>query len=99
METPRKNGLLDDCSDTRQGKAEAIQDYINREEVMSLSLQNSTKIALDEKMRGYWPIRTSALSEQEIAGPNRHQRKHWTVCWEEGDPAYNRCGTERGCSR
>ena len=52
----------------RQGKAEAIQDYINREEMRSLSLQNSTKIALDEKMRGYWRIRTSALSEQEIAG-------------------------------
>ena len=35
---------------------------------MSLSLQNSTKIAYDEKMRGEWLIRTSSLSEQEIAG-------------------------------
>ena len=52
----------------RQGKADAIQDYINREEMMSLSLQNSTKIACDEKMRGEWLIRTSSLSEQEIAG-------------------------------
>ena len=51
----------------RQGKAGSIQGYINREEMMSLSLQNSTKIALDEKMRGVWLIRTSAPSEQEIA--------------------------------
>ena len=35
---------------------------------MSLSLQNATKIALDEEMFGYWVIRTLALSEQEIAG-------------------------------
>ena len=34
---------------------------------MSLSLQNSTKIALDQKMRGNWFIRTSALTEKEIA--------------------------------
>ena len=35
---------------------------------MSLPLQNSTKIALDEKMRGHWLVRTSALLEQEITG-------------------------------
>ena len=35
---------------------------------MLLSPRSPTKIALDEKMRGCWPIRTSALSEQEIAG-------------------------------
>ena len=35
---------------------------------MSLSLQNSTKVALDGKMRGYWLFRTSASSEQEIGG-------------------------------
>ena len=59
---------LDTYFDMRQGKAEAIQDHINREEMMSLPLQSSTKIALDKKMRGHWLIRTSALSEQEIAG-------------------------------
>ena len=53
--------------DMRQSKAEAIQDNINREEMMSLSLQNSTKIALDEKVRGNWLMYTSASSEQEIA--------------------------------
>ena len=59
---------LDKDFDTRQGKAEAFQDHINREEMMSLSLQNSTEVALDEKMRGQWLMRTSALSEEEIAG-------------------------------
>ena len=48
---------LDNYSDTRRGKAEAIQDYINCEEMNSLSLWNSTQTALDEKMR------TSALSQ------------------------------------
>ena len=59
---------LDNHFDMRQGRAEAFQAHINREEMMSLSVQNSTKIALDEKMRGYWLIRTSAFSEQEITG-------------------------------
>ena len=69
IETLRNNGYgdtlevkgqeaLDNYFDMRQGAAEAIQDYINREEMMSLSLQSSTKSALDEKMRGYWMIRT-----------------------------------------
>ena len=35
---------------------------------MSLSLENLAKITLDEKMRGYWLVRTSASSEHEIAG-------------------------------
>ena len=52
----------------RQGKTEAIQDYTNREGMMSLPLQNSTTIALDETMRGSWPDRTLTLSQQEIAG-------------------------------
>ena len=52
----------------RQGLAEAIQDCINCEGMVSLSLWNSTRIAVDEKMRGYWLVHTSAFSEQEIAG-------------------------------
>ena len=60
--------VLDNYFDMRLGKAEAIQDKINREEMMSVSLQHLTKIALDEKMRGYWLICTLALSEPEIAG-------------------------------
>ena len=54
--------------DKGQGKADAIQENTSRKEMKSLSLQNSTRIALDEKMRDFWLIRTSALSEQEIAG-------------------------------
>ena len=54
--------------DMGQGKADAIQENTSRKEMKSLPLQNSTRIALDEKMRDYWLIRTSALSEQEIAG-------------------------------
>ena len=53
--------------DMRQSNAEAIQDHINREEMMSLSVQNSAKIALDEKRRSYQLIRKSALSQSEIA--------------------------------
>ena len=53
----RRQEALDNCFDTRQGKAEAIQDCINREDIRALPLQNSTKTALDEKMRGYWLIR------------------------------------------
>ena len=59
--------VLGNNFDMRQSPAEAIQDYINREEMLSLSLQNSTKIAPNDKMRGCWLIRASASSEQEIA--------------------------------
>ena len=58
---------LDNYFDVGRGKAEAIQDHINRGELVSVSLENSTKIALDEKMCGYWLLRTFALSEQKIA--------------------------------
>ena len=44
-DTPEEKGqeALDNDFHMRQGKAEAIQDYIKREEMMPLSLQNSTK--------------------------------------------------------
>ena len=50
----------DNYCDMTQGR---VQVYNNREEMMSLSPQNSTTT-----MRGCWLARTSALSEQEIAG-------------------------------
>ena len=59
---------MDNNFDTRKGKAEAIQDYINGEEMTSLSLQNDTNIALDVKMHCYWLFRTSALTVPEIEG-------------------------------
>ena len=52
----------------RQGKAESIQDYIFREEILTVALQKDTAIDLDEKIRGYWLMRTSNLTEREISG-------------------------------
>ena len=52
----------------RQGKAESIQDYIFREEILTVALQKDTAIDLDEKIRGYWLMRTSNLTEREIYG-------------------------------
>ena len=52
----------------RQGKAESVQDYIFREEILTVALQKDTAINLDEKIRGYWLMRTSNLTEREISG-------------------------------
>ena len=52
----------------RQGKAESIQDYIFREEVLTVALQKDTDIDLDKKIRGYWLIRTSNLTERVFSG-------------------------------
>ena len=58
-----KKKALDNYFDTRQGKAESIQDYIFREEILTVALQKDTAIDLDEKIRGYWLMRTSNLTE------------------------------------
>ena len=55
-------------TDWDQGKAESIQDYIFREEILTVALQKDTAIDLDEKIRGYWLMRTSNLTEREISG-------------------------------
>ena len=69
-ELPEKLGqeALDNYFDMRQGKAESIQDYIFREEILTVALQKDTAIDLDEKIRGYWLMRTSNLTEREISG-------------------------------
>ena len=107
IETLRNNGYgdtleeenqeaLDNNFDTRQGKAEANQDHVNRKEMMPLSRQNSTKIAPDENMHGYWLIRASALSEQQIAGIRIvTEGSTWTLCCDESNPA----DKERQCWR
>ena len=59
---------LDNYFDMRQGKAESIQDYIFREEILTVALQKDTTIDLDEKIREYWLMRTSNLTEREISG-------------------------------
>ena len=51
----------------RQGKAESILDYIVREEILTVVLKKDS-IDLDDKIRGYWLMRTSNLTEREISG-------------------------------
>ena len=69
-ELPEELGqeALDNYFDMRQGKAEIILDYIFREEILTVALKKDTAIDLDEKIRGYWLMRTSNLTEREISG-------------------------------
>ena len=62
-ELPEELGqeALDNYFDMRQGKAESIQDFIFLEEILTVVLQKDTAIDLDEKIRGYWLMRTSNL--------------------------------------
>ena len=68
-ELPEELGqeALDYFFDMRQGKAESILDYIFREEILTVALKD-TAIDLDEKIRGYWLMRTSNFTEREISG-------------------------------
>ena len=59
---------LDNYFDMRQGKTESILDYIFREELLTVAWKKDTAIDLDEKIRGYWLMRTSNLTEREIFG-------------------------------
>ena len=43
-------------------------DYIFREEILTVALKKDTAIDLDEKIRGYWLMRTSNLTERQISG-------------------------------
>ena len=69
-ELPEELGqeALDNYFDMRQGKAESILDYIFSEEILTVALKKDTAIDLDEKIRGYWLMRTSNLTEREISG-------------------------------
>ena len=66
-ELPEELGqeALDNYFDMRQGKAESIQDYIFREEILTVALQKDTAIDLDEKIRGYWLMRTRNFWNQD----------------------------------
>ena len=68
-ELPEELGqeALDNYFDTRQGKAESIPDHIFREEIHTVALKKDTATDLDEKVRGYWLMRTSNLTEREIS--------------------------------
>ena len=69
-ELPEELGqeALDIFFDMRQGKAESIQDYIFREEILTVAFQKDAAIDLDEKIREYWLMGTSNLTEREISG-------------------------------
>ena len=69
-ELPEELGqeALDKDFDMRQGKAENIQDYIFREEILTVALKKDTAIDLDEKIRGYWVMRTPNLTDREVTG-------------------------------
>ena len=58
----------DNYFDMRQRKAESILDYVFREETVTVALKKDTAIDLDEKIRGYWLIRTSNFTEREVSG-------------------------------
>ena len=69
-ELPEELGqeALDNYFDMRQSEAESMQHYIFREEILTVALQKDTAIDLDERIRGYWLMRTSNLTEREISG-------------------------------
>ena len=69
-ELPEELGqeALDNYFDMRQGKAESILDYFFGEEILTVALKTDTALDLDEKIRGYWLMRTSNLTEREISG-------------------------------
>ena len=69
-ELPEELGqeALDNYFDMRQGKAESIQDHIFREEILTVALKKDTATDLDEKIRGYWLMRTSNLTDREVSG-------------------------------
>ena len=54
--------------DMRQDKAESILDYIFREEILIVASKKDTAIDLDDKIRGYWLMGTSNLTEREMSG-------------------------------
>ena len=69
-ELPEELGqeALDNYFDMRQGKAESILENIFRQEILTVALKKDTAIDFDEKIRGYWLMRTSNLTEREISG-------------------------------
>ena len=69
-ELPEELGqvALDNYFDMRQGKADSIQDYIFREEILTVALKKDTAIDLGEKIRGCWLMRTSNLTDRKVTG-------------------------------
>ena len=85
-ELPEELGqeALDDYFDMRQGKAESILDYIFREEILTVALKKDTAIDLDEKIRGYWLVRTSNLTGRNFWNQDHHSGAHTTRAGQKG---------------
>ena len=64
----RDNGYGELPEELGQEASESILDYIFREEILTVALKKDTATDLDEKIRGYWLMRTSNLTEREISG-------------------------------
>ena len=66
-ELPEELGqeALDNYFDMRQGEAESIQDYIFREENLTVALKKDTAVDLDQKIRGYWLMTSRSEKFQE----------------------------------
>ena len=83
---------LDNYFDMRQGKAESIQDYIFREEVLTVALKKDTAIDLDEKFRGYWlDENVEPYGSRSYWNQNHHTRADTAHAGQEGDHSDNRC--------
>ena len=87
---------LDNYFDMRQGKAEAIQDHINRDKNMSLSLQNSPRRCVVAGSSAHQP-RQSKRSQVSESSPR--DARDCLSAEKRGSPADTRCDTERGRSR
>ena len=81
-ELPEELGqkALGNYFDMRQGKAESIQDCIFREEILTVALKKDTAIDLDEKIRGYWLMRTSNLTDEKFLESRSSLRGRRSSC-------------------
>ena len=70
-----------------QGRAQAIQDWVDREEMLSKSCQESTKNVLNGEMRGYWHI--SLERARKIKDPNQLREHYRCACCEQSNPTSN----------
>ena len=75
----------------RQGKAESIQDYIFREEILTVALKKDMAIDLDEKIRGYWLMKHRTLRVEIFWNQGHHSRAETAYAVQEGDHPDVRC--------
>ena len=96
VELPEELGqeALENYFDMPQGKAESIQDYIFREEILTVALKKDTAVDLDEKIRGYWLMRTSkSHGTRNFSNQDHHSGADRTRAGQKGHHP-NDCGKE-----